>query len=394
LKLAILTEANLSPKHGVGMQLLRTFVGGPMEYFSLFLHSWHDGKSEPPHAHLLEDRWLDERWPSGLRGKHFANRLMFQADQCWWHDGQINRKRMEQLVADYDLRCGVAYVNIAKEESALKVCSILRFLGCPYIVHLMDLYHERLDPAAMPGMCELMRGASTVIALTDTLKDEAAKFFPRELITLGIGVEPSSKLAKPPGDGPFRVIFTGRVYREGLEMLEGSLPLVRRALPNIEFVYAGPHSVTIPPKLKERTQDFGFVKDADQFQQILSDCHCAFLCGPHVLDNLGKYSFPSRVADYMMAGLPVVGTVNPGSATWRMLKPLDGAGIVLVNSPEEIVARFAELASSSTRWRQASESTREYACGHFSMDRIRHDIFDLLERAARHTTTVSAGIDQ
>src|SRR5438105_2147206 len=168
------------------MQLLRTFDNGPMEYFSLFLHSWHEGASEPPRAHLLEDRWLDERWPNGMRGKHFANRLMFHADQCWWHDGEINRKRFAQLVADYDLHCDVAYVNVAKEESALKMCSILRNLGCPYVVHFMDLYHDCLDPATMPGMCELIRGASKVIALTDALSDEAAKFSPHALITLGI----------------------------------------------------------------------------------------------------------------------------------------------------------------------------------------------------------------
>jgi glycosyltransferase involved in cell wall biosynthesis len=376
------------------MQLLRTFAGGPTDYFSLFLHSWHDGKSEPPRAHMLEDRWLDERWPNGLRGRHAANRAMFRAGQCWWSDGEVNLKRMQRLAREYDLRCDVAYVNIAKEESALKMCSLLRFLGCPYVVHLMDLYHDRLDPATMPGMCRLMSGASAVIALTDALKDEAAKFSPRELITLGIGVEPGNRTAQPPAGGPFRIVFTGRVYREGLEMLESSLPLIARAVSNVEFVYAGPHSATIPPILKERTQDFGFVNDADQFQRILTDSHCAFLCGPHVLDNLGMYSFPSRVADYMMAGLPVVGAVNPASATWRMLKPLDGAGVVLTNSPEEIVAGFAQLAGSAARWRQASESSRGYACAHFSMEHIRRSIHCLLDRAAQKTATVSGAINQ
>jgi glycosyltransferase involved in cell wall biosynthesis len=394
MKVAVLSEASISPQHGVGMQLLRTFAAGPAEYFSLFFHSWHDGRSEPPRAHLLEDRWLEERWPRGLRGKHLANRMMFLADQCWWSDGEINRKRFARLVAENHLSCDVAYVNIAKEESALKACSILRILGCPYVVHFMDLYHDRLVPASMPGMRQLLAGASSVVALTDALKDEAAKFGPRELITLSIGVEPSQVVAKPPTGGQFRVVFTGRVYREGLELLERSLPLVTKVLPGAEFVYAGPHSTTIPPVLKERTQDIGFVKDAEQFRRVLTDSHCAFLCGPHVLDNLGKYSFPSRVADYMMAGLPIVGTVNPGSATWRMLKPLESTAITLVKTPEEIAEGFVALAGSPEHWKRASDGSRSYACAHFSMEKVRQSIFSLLEKAADNKGIYSTRIDQ
>jgi glycosyltransferase involved in cell wall biosynthesis len=378
MHVGIISECAMSHGHGTGVQMLRTFEESRSAYTHFYFSSHYAGRSEVRNSHLL-----DETLPFGITGKRTVAKWLRRVaiDWPWWNDDRLNARKFQRLLAAEKIRCDVMYVVVATEQHARRCLEILRQLGCPYVVHIMDLYDaEGIVPERMPAMRALLENAASVFVLTQALADEVCRVRSGGVTQVDIGAHHPPRAALPPGEKELRIALSGRIY-EGIALLSDAVPQIQARWPHVRFHYCGTHLERIPQPLRSQVQFPGWLS-REQVQQHLLDSHIAFLCGPWELDGLGRFSFPSRVADYFMAGLPVIAAAGPGTAARRALLPLDGSAVRLVGDASQVIEAIARL-SLSAEWQAASGAARRHGEKHFSMEAIRTTILAALRAACR-----------
>lgn len=375
MHLALFTRDALTAKHGSGAQLIRLLDGSGISYFHFYWWWGHGAISDrQPSFRLIAPDWMARK---GLF------RFFSALGMTWWKGTQINTKKLLALRSARGLKCDVAYCLIGDEATAARALSLVRAFGCPYIVHYMDLYEDELNPQTMPATAKLLEDAAVVLVITEPLEREVAKFAPRDLRRVFIGQDADVPQAKPPNpDLTLRVLLSGRVYESGLTLLEAALPQIRQCFHKIEFAYIGPEYEKIPPTLRPAVREIGFVPD-EEYRQSLATFHLAFLMGPLDTDWLGKYSFPSRTSDYLMAGLPVLGCVGAGTATESVLMPLVPDAVRFTRTPQALVEALGAFTASPESWRKASAAARAFATKHMALETVRGQWTQALQDAVR-----------
>ncbi len=214
--------------------MIRSFDWNNPALFHFYLTAFYGGTSEVGRSFRIEDpRWLG-------RGRRVAKRVERAVGLNWWNGDEIRVDRFRAHLARNGLVADVAYVIAAHEEHARKMSSLLRVLGCPYVVHLMDIYHsDGLDPANMPGFRDLIGGASARLAISDSIADEMRKFAP-DVQVVPIGQEMTDAVARPPvADGPLRLLLVGKPYAEGIDVFYAAWGDLLRQFPDLEVCYSG-----------------------------------------------------------------------------------------------------------------------------------------------------------
>lgn len=378
MTVAILTQCALSPTDGTGAQLLLIFRGRPdVSFIHFYLTHEYGGVSRVPWSFRLDNH----RYTG--RGKHKVMPVLGWLGLHWWKGSQLAKGKFARLRRKHGLEPDVAYVLATDERTSAKFNAILAELNVPYVVHSMDLYHDDgLDPAAMPEMATLLRGAAGVLAISEPIARELAKFGVSPTV-LPFGKVPIDVVAEPPQQGRLlKMLIAGRPYLGGLKLLADAWPVLKQRFPNLRIVATGGQTRAIPEVLRPDTDDRGFVANDRDYHAILADCHIGFLSGPNELDRFGRYSIPSRSGDFMMAGLPIVGMVPAGSATEIFMRPLVPDAARLVTSITELESALAAF-SDPVNWQRASELGRAFAQRELAIDRVRGVILSALASAAR-----------
>lgn len=376
MQLGLFTRDALTAKHGSGAQLIRLLDGADVSYFHLYWWWAHGGTSQrEPSFRLIAPDWMAKK---GLF------RLFSALGMTWWKGTQINAGKLSALRSEQNLQCDVAYCLISDETTAAQALSLVKAFGCPYVVHYMDLYENELNPQTMPATKQLLADAAVVLVITEPLEREVTKFAPREMRRVFIGQETDVPQATPPpSDQPLRVLLSGRVYASGLTLLEAALTQIRTHFPRLEFAYIGPEYEKFPTTLHSAVKNIGFVSD-EEYRQSLASFHLAYLMGPLEKDWLGKYSFPSRTSDYLMAGLPVLGCVGEGTATESVLMPLVPNAVRFTRTPDALIEALGAFTASSAAWCAASKTARAYAVEHMALETVRAQWLQALQDAAQH----------
>jgi hypothetical protein len=315
-----------------------------------------------------------------------AHRLLRLAGQSLWRRDKINRRVFARFRRRNRIDAQVVYVVVSDERHARKFRSLLQQFNCPYVVHIMDIYHEHgLDPETMTGFCSLFRDSSSNLALTDPIRNEIAKFDPRPVKVVHVGQEINPYKAQPPEKRkPLNIIMIGRPYHRGMTLLDKTWPRLCARFGSLELVYVGAHANALPPSVKAYVTDHGYLTDQDHLKRALAGAHLAYLSGPSELDRFGKFSFPSRCSDYLMAGLPILACVPKGSATEQFLRPLSPDCVCFVQSENDIIRSIESFTATAEHWRQGSERARAYAEKHLNIETIRQQVLSELRAAVRH----------
>ncbi len=368
----------MTAKHGSGSQILRMLDGAEISFFHIYWWWGHGAESDrQPSFRLIAPNWMAKK---GLF------RLFSAFGMTWWKGEQINLAKLKALRAEHNLRCDVGYALISDETTAAKALSLVKAFDCPYVVHYMDLYMDSLDPEQMPATQELLDGAVCVFAITEPLEREVAKFAPHDLRRIFIGQDTDVPQAQAPDPAkPLRVLLSGHIYESGLTLLASALPRIRQQFPQVELAYIGAEYEKFPKELHKElhsaVRNIGFVSD-EEYRQTLADTHIAYLMGPLDKDWLGKYSFPSRTSDYLMAGLPVLGCVGEGTATESVLLPLVPHAVRFTRTVDTLLEALAAFTASPAAWQEASSAARAYALEFMSLDKVRAQWLQALSDAA------------
>jgi hypothetical protein len=372
----IITDNELARSHGTGAQILQLFQGYPFHHF--YWRVGHGRRSEVPQSTLLEDRVPPVPKLGGA-----VRRLKQWSGRTWWRGDEVNVTWLQREVQSRGLKLDAAYVVIARESDAARALSIVRSLELPYVVNMVDVLHDQgLDPATMPAMTELLKGASSLLALLPSIAEEMGKFSRAPIQIVPVGKPLAERIAAPPGsDEPVRIIIGGRPYRGGCNLLAKAWETVKRSCRKVELNYVGPHYGDIPAELKPECRNAGFLQSEDDYQRFLASAHLAFLTGPDADDMHGRWSFPSRTVDHLMAGLPVLACVPAGSATEKVLGPISPQAVAFTRSGTDIVDAINRFAASAADWTSASRSARSFVEQNMSLEVVRASVFAALKLA-------------
>jgi len=370
LNIALITPYELARNHGTGAQLL-TLLSCKEISFLHFYWTRYTWLSETKNSFQLRDDAI--RIPRLRRFQPALNRWL-----GWWKGDKINRTWLALFCKLKGRKFDLCYVIVTSESDCERAHSIVQAMGLPYVVHIMDLVHENGVNPGMLGMARLLNGASGIIALSPTIREELQKLTRARIDQVPIG-QPVSRhfAAAPETAGRFRIVMVGHPHDGGIKLLARSVDALKSLKPGLEIVYIGAH---FPKSARGFVQDLGFIPDDDDYRRTIATAQVAYLTGPCDLDCYGRYSFPSRTAEFLMAGLPIIGCVPRGSATVRMLEPLIPACVVPVNTPGELVDAVRAFTASLGSWSQASSLAREFAIGNFGIDLVRQRILEILNR--------------
>lgn len=385
--ICIITDHELARSHGTGAQIIQLFQGSEFHHF--YWQIAHGQRSDVQQSTLLADCV-----PNVPITRAFVNIFRKLSGATWWYRNRVNGMKLRRLVESGGFAFDVAFVVVSRESGAARALSIIRSLKLPYVVNMMDVLHEQgLDPASMPAMDKLLKGASGLIALLPSIAEEMAKFTKASIQIVPIGKPLTKHGAMPPEkDTPIRIIISGRPYPGGCRILAEAWKDIEHHCRNVELNYVGPHYSDIPSQLKPVCRDLGYFTNDDDYQRVLSMAHLAFLSGPDKHNMHGKWSFPSRTVDHLMAGQPMLACVPPNSATGDVLRPIFPKSVAFTQKNADIVQAINRFTADKETWISASRAARSFAEETMSLDVVREKVFRALQSAKSKKLTNSRGL--
>jgi hypothetical protein len=380
MRVALITEAALNRRHGTGAQLLRYLDGLCIDYTHTFFIGWSGWRSETPNSLCLaQPEWLEHH--------HRVRSLARRLGLYWWRYGGLRRSTREAIRA-HATPCDVAWVVVGGEKGAKVVRRIIAELRVPVLLHMMDLYADSLDTC--PHLRKLAAEAAEIIALTPTIAGEIKRATGRDSLLIGVGHALDVPLARPPGADGWDMLITGRIYPDSLRLLAAALRLLPPSVRPRAIRYPGPAYADIPDALRDQVVNLGFIEDPVAYAREIASHHVAYLQLPVRLDNFGRYSYPSRATDYLMAGLPVVGHTPRGSAAAAALHEAYPGVRLSHGGAEELAADIASVTANRETWLLAHRAARNFAEHHIDLVPQREAIRAALHRAAFNVDRGSA----
>lgn len=376
MRITLFTESALNSRHGTGDQLLASLAGADFELTHIYYNGWASWESDHPRSlHLPEPLWLERR----PRLKSLARTFGLY----WWRFGGLDRGTRRRI-RDHSAPCDLVWIVVASDKGARVARKVVNELRAPFVLHLMDLYADSID--AFPRLGELARSASGLIALTPPLANELERVSGRPCARIGIGRNLDVPQAAPPGPEGWDLLLTGRAFQDSLGLLAAALRLMPEAARPRAIHYPGKLDRKLPPELAALVTRLDFAPTPERFAALVAARHIAYLQTSTKLDYFGRYSYPSRVTDYLAAGLPVVGHSPAGSAALAELGAARPGVRIGVGGPEQIAADLTELATRPAAWREASAAARAFAENRLDIRRVRAELFATLRNAAKDST--------
>jgi glycosyltransferase involved in cell wall biosynthesis len=351
------TRYSLSDRSAIGVQtrnLMRPFPQARHVYWWASESRRVDSRSIPLEGYLFRRISYFKRLQE--RGERTA-----ASSLSWWRDADLGGRAASSLRRAAEGADGLYLAPISRGD-ARRMRAIAEAVQLPFVVHLWDALDGAL--AGDRDVEWLIARASLVLSVSDSLI--------RDVGALGYGAqrlmfsrEPSAVLASEQVQGPLRVVMVGDIfsYLEGVEELLQAAANLRREGVEVELVYVGPTAGLrrMPAEIRGGLNAVGFLNSPDDRDRVLAGCSIGYLPGPYhspEQDARSRYSVPSRLADYLAVGLPVVGALHPGAAAVEELRNLGVDASYLTLRSTELEGALRRLRDAAV-WRELHTASVE-----------------------------------
>ncbi len=356
-RVALFTEAALNRKHGTGAQLLRYLDGLDVECAHVHFLGWAGWDSVTPRSLPLEP-------PAWRKRSKLIRGLARRLGLDWWSHGRLSGATRAAILA-HAAPCDVAWVVVGGERGARVARRVVAELGAPVLLHVMDLYADSLDTC--PHFRALAASARGIITLTPNLSSEFKRSVGRDCLEIGVGQHTDVPLALPPDGNGWTLFISGRTYPESLTLLADALHLLTPSRRPSAIFYAGTQFAAIPEALRRQVVDLGFIGDPPAYARAVAARHVAYLQLPAQLDAFGRYSYPSRATDYLMAGLPVIGHCPEGGAAAAVLRAAHPGVRLGHGGARQLAEDLAAVVATPASWALAHRAARAFAERHIDI---------------------------
>jgi glycosyltransferase involved in cell wall biosynthesis len=356
-------------------------AGSEQSVIHLLWDTAEGGATSVPYSIVVEDA-ASGGWRFS-RGKGLYARLRQWLQLGWWAGDSLNVPRLRRLLQAFPLEPRFAYIICMREWDARKALALWRAVGRPeYILHVMDVFHDRLTEAETPHFAELVRGARHVACISGAIEEEMKHCGARATSVLPC-CTPMTAEGRQPLEPPLRVIISGAIWAEhysdnpALSILAEAWEEIRCHHQGAELHYAGNAGDRLPLALKRIVVDHGRIGDAE-YQRLLRHCNLAYLPVSHPPHTVGKFSVPSRLVDYLACGLPIITCAERGTSIASFMSSVPQTCTANICDTTTLIAAIQTFAASPERWAGASRDAAAFAKDKLSVDRVRSELFRLL----------------
>lgn len=257
-----------------------------------------------------------------------------------------------------------------------------RLKRVPWVLWLHDILP---DGAAATGLVDegpMLRGARALEKLAYREADRIvvlSQAFTRNLEAKGVPsdkieliYDPATRVPRANGygqaaNGRRKLLSMGNIgFSQGLTEIVREFERDPELNPDIQLVITG-SGVAAPDAAKEirtdRVEMPGLVS-SERLEHELHDATLALVTQKHGGE---EFNIPSKLMNFMMYGLPVVASVDPGSEVARIVTD-SGGGWVVDNGDLSVFARAVnEIASKPDEIARRAAAAREYADRNFNV---------------------------
>ncbi len=176
------------------------------------------------------------------------------------------------------------------------------------------------------------------------------KKYRQNVVPIGIW---NKKIKKTPFEKikKHELLFVGHlIEKQGVQLVLDAIPQIIKKIPNFKFLIIG--GGEYETKLKEKVKELdiqkyvkfqGWVKDRSKLEEMMSESACAaalYKPEEEKLYNFTYYADPTKLKDYLGAGLPIILTDVPYNAGQIQSKK---CGIIVSYSKNEVARAVVDL---------------------------------------------------
>ena len=234
-----------------------------------------------------------------------------------------------------------------------------RLLKIPYVIYGRgsDVYlPDWFTKLTAKG---ILKNASTVIALTEHMKDAMQAIYSRDIIVVpnGINLNEVAEKETEGGNPSKRVLFVGRLHPvKGVQYLLGAMKMVHQELPEAKLILVGDgeereHLENLTDSLGIRgCVEFAGRVPHDRVQDYMNRAEV------FVLPSLSE-GFPVTILEAMACGLPVVATRVGGLPD--VIEDGVNGYLVKAKEPSEIAEALLKLLLDEQLWETISKTNKQ-----------------------------------
>jgi glycosyltransferase involved in cell wall biosynthesis len=382
--LFLLYRTGLAPTNGTSVHLGRLLEGRKDSIVHLMWDISEAGAESVEQVVVADDAmaW----WPFPFdHGRRVYMRCRNRLGLNWWSRDQLNLAKLNRKLRNFRSRPRRAWVICMHEWDASRACALWEGVGKPpFVLSVHDIFHDRLSEGETPKFRRLIREARHVLCISANIAAEMRNNEAKSVSLLPLCSDFSVDGQQPFGP-PLRIIISGIIWRHiyaenpALKLLADSWPAIKHQFPGVELHYSGLTGKHLPDKLRGEIQDHGFLSHS-AYEDLLRRCHLAYLPVSHPSTTVGRFSLPSRLADYLACGLPIIACTDKGTAIASFLESLPEGCSANVANATELCNAVARFAGDPLRWKEASATAREYAQFKLGAESGRTELFRQLER--------------
>ena len=246
----------------------------------------------------------------------------------------------------------------------------------------LDIFHDRLSEGETPKFRRLIREARHVLCISANIAAEMRSNGAKSVSLLPL-CSAFSVDGRQPFGSPLRIVVSGTIRRgvseDAFKLLVDSWPAIKQQFPAVELHYCGASGKQLPRELLGEILDHGLLSH-EAYQDLLRRCHLAYLPVSHPDHTVWRFSIPSRLADYLACGLPVIASTDSGSGIFSFLSSLPRGCAANVADTEALVQAVMAFAGDSVSWAEASAKAASYARQELRVENVRAELFRQLER--------------
>ena len=365
----VLTDDCVSPSHGTGAVLMRHFADYPTDCLT--------------HAYLR--RKGDPFWANS-----YALTVGGQGES-----GSVSATTLAAQLRAQGHAPDLIYSNVFGESGLEALAALLEAFGpIPVIQHFQDWLYadlrtfERQLVAVAPSVTEFW-------ALTDALGSKIGAMAGRPVRTMNpfkCEITDSYKREHRDLDHRFRVVMSGNshmpwvlhhvsnVWRRIREEVPGLGPIQWYAYPT-SALYVREAGVQFEPEIEY----YGYLSPRALHEHL---CAADLALVPfNIADtpeyHYAEYSVPSRITEFVNAGLPIVAAAGAGTETYRFLTTHDIGVCDTIADEERFTATLLDLMRNTPARLALSRRGRAFAEQHCDVRAYRESLIAAFTRVAR-----------
>lgn len=375
----LLYQTGLALTNGTSVQLVRLLEGIEDSALHLLWDVREAGATSVRQSLVLDDTYRQAQ-AGATAGVDAAPRA-----RPWWNGSALNRERLREELRQFPIQPTRAWVFCGNERDATRAAEILAGLdNPPFLLHLMDIFHNRITPIETPHLFRMIKAANEVVCTSAAAATEVRRHRPERTHVLPCCSNFSAHNRRP-WERRFRIVLSGTLWDKflwnhspALDLFAAAWPEIKNRLKEVELHYAGSFAQQLPEVLARDVQDHGYVTPP-KCERLLRDCHLAYL--PVSLNaRFGPYSVPSRLADYLACGLPTITCTTAGTGIFSFIQAVPAGAAVNVATTDELVNAVTDIAKNPARWSRLSAAAATYASEVLDADPIRVQLLEYLDR--------------